>query len=120
MSNLSVPINPLSERVAVAPQLAPEDMARLAAAGFRAVINNRPDGEGGPDQPSHAAMQSAAEAAGLQYAYVPVSPSFFNDQDLAQMRDAMLALPQPVLAFCRSGTRSRRLIETLGLSGGTV
>ena len=48
---MSVPINALSADFAVAPQLAAEDMAAVAEAGFKSVIINRPDFEGGPAQP---------------------------------------------------------------------
>lgn len=89
---------------AVAPQLAPEDMAEAAARGFVLVINNRPDGET-PDQPSSAEMEAAARAAGLDYAHIPVRGGPTSDQvDLN--REAVDGAGGPVLAFCRSGTRS--------------
>ena len=62
--------------VCVAPQLTPESMADLAALGFKSVVNNRPDFEEGPEQPTSAQVEAAAQAAGLAYAYLPVrSPS---------------------------------------------
>ena len=89
---------------AVAPQLLPEHMAKAAELGFRLVINNRPDGEA-PDQPSSAQMQEAAAAAGLDYLYVPVRGGPNPDQIVA-VKNAVESAPGPVLAFCRSGTRS--------------
>ena len=44
-------IRKITERVSVAPQLSLSDVAALAAAGYRTIICNRPDG-GAPDQPS--------------------------------------------------------------------
>lgn len=89
---------------AVAPQLAPEDMAEAEAHGFTLVINNRPDGEA-PDQPPSAAMEAAAKAAGLDYVHIPVvgRPS---EAQVEAVRTAIDAAEGPVLAFCRSGTRS--------------
>ena len=101
----------LSADVCVAGQLDPAAMAWAAQAGFRSVINNRPDFEGGPDQPSSATMQAAALAAGLQYAFLPVAPSVQTPQEIARFAELLNELPKPVLAFCRSGTRSRKLYQ---------
>ncbi len=95
----------------VAAQLEPEAMAWAAAQGFRSVINNRPDFEGGPAQPTSAAMQAAAEAAGLQYAFLPVQPAVQTEQEIAKMAALIADLPKPILAFCRSGTRSGKLYQ---------
>ena len=89
---------------AVAPQLDPDDMAEAARLGFKLVINNRPDGEA-PDQPTAAAMEQAAMTAGLGYVHIPVRGGPGADQVRA-VRDAIDGAPGPVLAFCRSGTRS--------------
>ena len=97
-------INRLTESLSVAPQLQPEDMAELARAGFKTVINNRPDGES-EDQPSSAELAAAAEAAGLEYAHQPVVGNNITDVDIDGF-DAIVSLAeQPVLAFCRTGTR---------------
>lgn len=89
----------------VAPQLAVEDFARAAAAGFKTVINNRPDGEAG-DQLSSADAQAAAEAAGLTYHALPFqgAPSPAVVAEMAALLEAARA--GPVLAYCRTGTRS--------------
>jgi len=101
--------NPASESVSTAAQLDPRDMAAVARAGFRSVINNRPDGEGGPSQPSNDDLRQAAEALGLVYVYQPVDSGNIRPQDVAEFARLLDELPAPVLAFCRSGTRSRRL-----------
>jgi uncharacterized protein (TIGR01244 family) len=97
-----------------APQLAPEHMAAIASHGFRTVINNRPDMEGGPDQPTSAQMQAAAEAAGLNYHYLPVISGAITPEQVTQMASLVEAANGPVLAFCRSGARSTQL-WSLGL-----
>jgi uncharacterized protein (TIGR01244 family) len=89
---------------AVAPQLGPEDMAQAASAGFRLVINNRPDGEA-PGQPTSLEMEQAVRAAGMDYVHIPVRGGPTPDQ-VDQNRAAIDAAGGPVLAFCRSGTRS--------------
>ena len=92
-----------------APQLAPEHMTAIANHGFRTVINNRPDMEGGPDQPTSAQMQAAAEAAGLAYHYLPVISGSITPEQVVQMAELVKTAPSPVLAFCRSGARSTQL-----------
>ena len=106
---MSLPMQRLDADVSVAPQLAPEAMAEAAAAGFRSVINNRPDFEGGPDQPTSASMEAAARAAGLEYVWLPVASNFQSEAEIARFGELIGTLPKPILAFCRSGTRSGRL-----------
>lgn len=95
----------LSDRVAVAPQLSAADMPEVAAAGFKSVINNRPDFEGGPDQPTNADVERAARELGLEYRFQPVVGSNIQPQDVATFGELLNTLPGPVLAFCRTGTR---------------
>lgn len=98
----------LTDTLFVTEQLQPEDMAELAKAGFKMVINNRPDGED-ENQPSSAEMAAAAEAAGLEYAHQPVVGSNISETDIDGF-DAIVSLAEtPVLAFCRTGTRSTML-----------
>jgi uncharacterized protein (TIGR01244 family) len=94
----------LDETTFVAPrQLFPADLP--AAAGIRLIVNNRPDGEE-PGQPSSAEIEAAARAAGLGYRHIPVAGGL----EVAQVEAMAEALEEgPVLAFCRSGTRSTGL-----------
>ncbi|GAP34750.1 TIGR01244 family sulfur transferase [Piscinibacter sakaiensis] len=106
---MALPLNPIAPDVCVAPQLSPEAMAEVAAAGFRSVVNNRPDFEGGPDQPTSAQIEAAATAAGLVYRHLPVQGGYQSPQEIAAFAALMTELPRPLLAFCRSGARSTRL-----------
>lgn len=101
-------IRPLDEALSASPQIAPEDLPAIAAQGFRSVISNRPDGEE-PGQPSSEDLRQAAEAAGLAFAHVPVVGGAISDQDVADFREALANLPQPVFGFCRTGTRTTTL-----------
>ena len=102
-------VQPLGADVSVAPQLEPGAMAWAATNGFKSVINNRPDFEGGPDQPTSAAMQAAATAAGLRYEHLPVAPAMQTPDEIARFAELLAELPKPILAFCRSGARSGKL-----------
>nr|WP_298145093.1 bifunctional protein tyrosine phosphatase family protein/NAD(P)/FAD-dependent oxidoreductase [uncultured Pseudomonas sp.] len=99
------PIKRLSPFIAVAAQLQPADMGTLAAAGFRCVINNRPDAEG-EGQPDSEEMAAAARASGLEYHHLPVIPGQIGDADVAAFGELLGRVRGPLLAFCRTGTRS--------------
>lgn len=101
-------IRPLNDSVAVSPQIAPDDVPAIKAAGYLAIVNNRPDDEE-PGQPSGAAVRAAAEAAGLMYSEVPVGPAGIGHAELDAMARALTEAGGPVLAYCRSGTRSCNL-----------
>ena len=98
-------IRTITEDLAVAPQIALEDLAALKAAGFATIVNNRPDGES-PDQPSSAQIEAEATRLGLAYRHVPVVSGAMTMDDVAAFGAALEELPKPALAYCRSGTRS--------------
>lgn len=100
-----------SDEFSSAPQLAPEDLAAVAAAGFRSVINNRPDGEGGAAQPPSDALAAAAAAAGIEYVYLPVVPSEIDAAAVARFSEALAKLPRPILGFCYTGGRAAKLYK---------
>ncbi|MBO6562468.1 MAG: TIGR01244 family phosphatase [Nisaea sp.] len=98
----------ITETLSVRPQIQPDEVADLAAAGYRAIICNRPDGEGA-DQPSFEEIEAAAKKAGLEALYLPVTSGKVEDTDAEAFGKALERLPKPVLAYCRSGTRSATL-----------
>lgn len=98
----------INDDVSVAPQISPDDMPAIKAAGFTTVINNRPDGESF-DQPTSETMKAAAEAAGLAYHYIPLGRDGVSPQMVEETEAALEGSDGPVLAFCRSGTRSTTL-----------
>ena len=106
---MSLPMQQIAPDFCVAPQLEPAAMAEAAAAGFKSVINNRPDMEGGPYQPLSADVEAAARAAGLEYRHLPVNGAYQSPEEIAAMRALVDSLPKPILAFCRSGARSTRI-----------
>lgn len=106
---MSLPLQAIAPDICAAPQLTPDAMAEAAAMGFRSVVNNRPDFEHGPDQPTSAEIQAAAEAAGLQYRHLPVAGGYQSPEEIATFAKLLDELPRPLLVFCRSGARSTRL-----------
>ncbi|MFY9511788.1 MAG: TIGR01244 family sulfur transferase [Rubrivivax sp.] len=106
-----LPLRQIAADVCVAPQLSPDAMAEAARLGFKSVINNRPDHEHGPDQPTSAEIEVAAKAAGLVYRHLPVDGGYQSPEQIAAMAQLLQELPRPLLAFCRSGARSTRLFQ---------
>lgn len=98
----------LTPSLSVTSQLNEDDIAQAALKGFRAIIDNRPDGEE-PGQLSAASVQSLAVAHGMAFAYVPAISGKIGDEEVACMADALARLDGPVLAYCRTGTRSTTL-----------
>ena len=98
----------LAPDFAVTPQIDPADLAEAAKLGFRVVIDNRPDEEVEPDLQG-AAIAAAAEAAGMAYYYLPYYPGALTQDLVTAFEDRMETIEGPVLAYCRSGTRSSHL-----------
>ena len=92
-------IRRITEDYAVSPQISPDDIPEIKAAGFRSIMCNRPDGED-YGQPEFDAVAEAARAEGIEVRCVPI-----------------------VSGYCRSGTRCTMLwsIASYGrLSGDEI
>ncbi|WP_029063520.1 bifunctional protein tyrosine phosphatase family protein/NAD(P)/FAD-dependent oxidoreductase [Labrenzia sp. DG1229] len=98
----------INGQISVAPQIVPKDLADIAQSGFRSVICNRPDGEGA-DQPTFEEIETAAEKFGVEARYLPIVAGKVGDDDAAAFANLLDNLPKPVLAYCRTGTRSATL-----------
>lgn len=101
-------IRKINDRLSVAPQIDPADVVEAARAGFVAIINNRPDNEE-VGQPDSDAVRTVAETLGLAYHAIPVTMGNMSAAHVEAMRRALDSANGPVLAFCRSGTRSTNL-----------
>ena len=108
-------IRKLSADFSVSPQIAADDVAEIAALGFKSVLCNRPDGEALEQTPS---VQIAEQAlrCGLEFRLIPVSGCNFTDAAVANFSRALESLPTPILGYCRTGTRSTNL-WALALAG---
>jgi uncharacterized protein (TIGR01244 family) len=98
-------IRQLDDQVMVSGQVAPHEVAGLAAQGVTVLVNNRPDGEEA-GQPLAGEIEEAAAAAGISYRHVPIFRGI-GPADVESMQEALRqAQGGKLLAFCRSGTRS--------------
>lgn len=107
----------VTPRLSVAPQIDPADIPAIKAAGFVAIVNNRPDDEDA-GQPTGDAIRAAAEDHGLAYSAIPVTHAGFSHPQLDAMAAALAEAGGPVLAYCRSGTRSCNLWALAEAKGG--
>lgn len=101
-------IRQITEDYSVSPQITPEDVAAIKAAGFRSVICNRPDNEE-PGQPSAEEIGKAVRAAGLAFRWVPVISGQMTAGNVEDQAKALDELEGPVFAYCRTGTRCTNL-----------
>ncbi len=98
-------IRRVTDGFAVAPQITEADVQAIADAGYKTIVANRPDGEGGIDQPRMGAIRTKAEALGLTFVAIPFSGAP-TPEILERFNAALAEAPSPVLAYCRTGTRS--------------
>ena len=110
-------IKPLDEKVAVSAQLAPADVADVARRGFRTLICNRPDGEDAA-QPPFQEIAAAANAAGMETVFLPVTSSTMSLDDARRFAETVSQSDGPVFAYCRSGTRCTMLWTIAGVLDG--
>ena len=101
----------MSENVGFAGQITPEQVAQVVEKGFKSIINNRPDMEDGPEQPTSAQIEEAARNAGLDYVFQPVVAGQITEIDVRTFANHFNELPKPVLMFCRAGNRSNNLFQ---------
>ncbi|MDX1780546.1 MAG: TIGR01244 family sulfur transferase [Thalassovita sp.] len=107
-------IKQINDRYSVSPQINPEDMPAIKAAGFTRVICNRPDEEN-PASHQSAAMDAAAREAGLDFVVLPLTHQTMTPENIARQAE-LIDADGPVLAYCASGTRST-IAWALGQAG---
>lgn len=111
---LSVPTTALCPEFTVCGQISVADVGVLARQGYKSIINNRPDGEGGPSQPTSAEIEAAAGAHGMRYVHFPVSSPMLSAAQVEAYRQACADLPHPLVAFCRSSGRASAFFQACG------
>lgn len=100
--------NILDETVTVSPQIQPQDIPEIIAAGYKSIICNRPDGES-VDQTPYSIIETAAKQAGVPIRNIPVVSGAITIHNVRDMKAALAELPKPVFAYCRSGARCTNL-----------
>ena len=103
-------VNP--ERITVGAQVYPAQLVNLKRRGFSVIINNRLEGEE-ETQPANRDLQLEAESLGLDFYHIPVSPLRITQENIDALVSVLASTSGPVFAFCRSGTRSNKLKNSL-------
>jgi uncharacterized protein (TIGR01244 family) len=98
----------LTDTVYASPQIGLAEVEQARTMGVTLIVNNRPDGES-DDQVEGATIAEAAAAAGIDYVAIPVTHAGFAEHQVTAMAEALARAQGPVLAYCRSGTRSTLL-----------
>lgn len=108
---MTIQITKLSNDFSTAPQITVDDVAEIAQLGFKTIINNRPDNEGGAEQPTSSQLKVAAEKLGLTYVYIPVIPNNILPEQVDAFHVAYDLAAKPVLGFCRTGNRASSIYK---------
>ena len=98
----------ITDEYTVSPQITADNVHQIAGAGFRSIVCNRPDGEE-LGQVDYETIAQAARQEGLEVRWVPIVSGMFTPKALEDFRNALNDMPKPMLAYCRSGTRSTML-----------
>lgn len=98
----------LDAAFAVSGQISVRDVAEIAAAGFKTLVNNRPDGEA-RGQPHSAEIEAEARRFGLRYCYIPIQPNHAAEAEAKRLAAVMREATGPIYAYCRTGARSTSL-----------
>lgn len=106
---MSLNINPHSDTFSFTGQIEISDLQEIARLGFKTVINNRPDHEGGYEQPTSAELEKAALECGLHYVHLPVIPNQISLAQIQAFSKAFDQAPKPVVGFCKTGKRASTL-----------
>ena len=110
-------IRKISDAVSVSPQIAPSDVAGIAAMGFKTIIANRPDGADA-GQPAFAEIAAAAQAHGLKAVFAPIASGAPDGATVALFAETIAQAGGPVFAYCRTGTRCAMLWSLAKLNAG--
>jgi sulfide:quinone oxidoreductase len=108
---MTIQITKVTDEFSTAPQINVEDIAEVAKLGFKTIINNRPDAEGGNEQPTSAQLKAEAEKLGLSYVHIPVVPNNIMPNQIDAFTSAYSVATKPVLGFCRTGNRAGNMFR---------
>lgn len=108
---MTLQITKVSDNFSTASQISAEDITEIAQLGFKTIINNRPDYEGGDAQPTSAQLKKVAEDHHLSYFYIPVIPNNIQAEQIDAFNAAYVAAEKPVLGYCRTGNRAGSIFK---------
>jgi len=106
---MNINLTKLDEKLSVTGQISIDDLHEIADSGYKSIICNRPDFEGGADQPTSEQLEALAKSLGIVFVYLPVEIGAVSTRYGKKFKELLSALPGPILAFCGSGKRATTL-----------
>lgn len=98
----------LSDIIGVTSQICCDDIKQIERQGFKTIICNRPDAESS-DQTAADDIAGIAKKSSIKFIHIPITPGIFNEQDISDFSAVLYSAEHPILAYCRTGTRSATL-----------
>jgi len=108
---MAIQITKQSDEFSTTSQINIEDIPEIANLGFKTIINNRPDNEGGESQPISEELRVAAEQNGLAYLHIPVIPNNILPAQVMAFSTSFALAAKPILAFCKTGNRAGNIFK---------
>ncbi len=108
---MAINISRIDDKYSTCAQLSDDDLNEVAEAGYKTVVNFRPDDEGGVAQVLSATLATEADRLGLHYAHIPVIPSQVSVENIEAFIALLAQAPEPILGFCRTGNRANKLYQ---------
>ena len=108
---MSIATTKLDEKLFVTGQIIVDDLAEIAATGYKSIICNRPDREEGETQPTSLELEKVAHSFGINFIYLPIAIGPVSIEKIESFNKLLTELPEPILAFCNTGNRARALYE---------
>ncbi len=103
---MSINLTKLDEKLSVTGQISTDDLHEIADSGYKSIICNRPDFEGGADQPTSEQLEASAKSLGIVFVYLPVAIGAVSTEHGEKFKELVDTLPGPILAFCALGKRA--------------
>lgn len=116
---MTIQINQQTQEFSTTTQISIEDLVEIAKLGFKTIINNRPDNEGGETQPKSVDIEAAAKKLGLAYIHIPVVPNQIKPEQVEAYAQAYASAAKPVIGFCRTGNRAANICN-MALAGAST
>lgn len=106
----------MHDQITLYKQIYPSQCPALANLGYKSLIDLRFDDES-QNQPNSDAISNSALASGLVYHHLPVSGDHLSNDVVQHFAKLITHLPKPVMVFCHSGSRAKRLYQSALISG---
>jgi len=106
----------MTDNLTIYKQIYPSQCSKIAALGYRSVLNIRPDAET-ETQPNSGDFAQATAEANLTYHHLPFDDERLSMATVEQFAAFYRAMPKPILMFCGTGARAKLLYQSALMQG---